>query len=111
MSTSASFAPPSVELGYQVWYHRDPTNLSDPSVGWVSRRPGASTLCIVVWAGGGLVEKLSVRHKDDPGLQENQQWRQWGCWELSPMQKALNKAAEMATAAVLQQARKPADKS
>jgi hypothetical protein len=84
--------PPECKIGTQVYYYRDPLNLDDPSVGFICRRPGALTVSIMVFSpSGGLVEKMSVRHKDDPGLRENEAWRQWGCWDFSDLEKNIRK--------------------
>jgi hypothetical protein len=61
-------------------------------MGWVSRRPGANTIYVLVFSeGAGFIEKPSVRHADDPGLQENPNWRQWGCWQHHPQTELLGK--------------------
>lgn len=82
-SDDQQFVMPEIELGEQVLYHPNPLNLNSPSMGWVSRRPGTQTICVLVFSENtGFVEKPSVRHVDDPGLQENAAWREWGAWEL-----------------------------
>lgn len=89
---TATWAPPECSLGTQVYYYRDPLSLSDPALGFVCRRPGANTVNVLVFSpSGGLVEKMSVRHKDDPGLVENEAWRQWGCWDFSDLEKNIRK--------------------
>jgi hypothetical protein len=79
------FEPPAVEIGDTVLYYDNPLNQKDPTLGWVSRRPGVNTLYVLVFSpDSGFIEKPSVRHGDDPGLQENAAWRQWGCWRMHP---------------------------
>lgn len=86
------FVMPEVELGDQVLYHPNPLNPNNPVMGWVSRRPGTQTICVLVFAENtGFVEKPSVRHIDDAGLQENPAWREWGAWELHPNTAILRK--------------------
>lgn len=87
-----TFSPPSVRIGDAVYWHHDPLSCADPCLGWVCQRPGAQTLSLLVFTPNvGFQEKPSVRHKDDPGLQENAEWRQWGCWEYAPITAQLRK--------------------
>jgi hypothetical protein len=86
------FVMPDVDLGDQVLYHSNPLNPNAPVMGWVSRRPGTQTICVLVFSENtGFVEKPSCRHIDDPGLQENPAWREWGAWELHPNTALLRK--------------------
>lgn len=90
--TGSEFPTQSVELGDMVLYYDNPLNQQDPSVGWVSRRPGVNTIYVLVFSpDAGFVEKPSVRHGDDPGLIESAQWRSWGCWRFHPMTEAVKR--------------------
>jgi hypothetical protein len=61
-------------------------------MGWVCERPGTQTVSILVFSPMiGFQDKPSVRHRSDPGLQENPEWRQWGCWEYAPQTEQLKK--------------------
>jgi hypothetical protein len=103
---SSDFVQPEVRLGDPVYWYHDPTSMADPCIGWISRRPGAHTVCILIFApDSGFQEKMSVRHKDDPGLHENPAWRQWGCWEFSPAHKQAMRVHEIGATLVVQQAR------
>lgn len=87
-----SFSPPPLKIGDCVYWYHDPLSCNDPSVGWVSQRPGVQTANILVFTPyTGFQEKPSVRHREDPGLQENAEWRQWGCWEYAPQTAQLKK--------------------
>jgi hypothetical protein len=87
-----SFSPPSLRIGDAVYWYHDALSCSQPSLGWVSQQPGAHTVNIIVFTPFvGFQEKPSVRHKDDPGLQENADWRQWGAWEYAPQTAQLKK--------------------
>jgi hypothetical protein len=80
-----SFSQPPVRIGDSVYWYHDPLTCAEPVLGWIVQRPGVSTVCILTFSPyAGFQEKPSVRHRDDPGLQENADWRQWGCWEYSP---------------------------
>lgn len=101
-----TWAPPEAKMGTQVYYYRDPLNLEDPSLGFICRRPGANTVSIMVFApSGNLVEKPSVRHKDDPGLRENDAWRQWGCWDFSDLEKNIRKLVPLTASLMAQHER------
>jgi hypothetical protein len=88
----ASFSPPPVSIGDCVYWYHDPLTCAEPTLGWVVQRPGAHTVSILTFSPfSGFQEKPSVRHREDPGLQENSEWRQWGCWEYTPQTTQLKK--------------------
>ena len=92
MSGSEDFLPPEISLGDLILYHSNPQNPQSPNMGWVPRRPGKHTIsCLVFTENAGFVEKPSVRHLSDPGLQDNADWRQAGAWELHPTTETLRK--------------------
>jgi hypothetical protein len=79
------FKQPESDIGDPVFWYADPMNPRDPQIGWVAEKPGSVTNTLLVFTPRiGFVEKPSVRHKSDPGLIENPNWRQWGCWEHAP---------------------------
>ena len=87
-----SFSPPVPRIGDSVYWYHDPLNCNEPTLGWVVQRPGVFTVSILTFSPNtGFLEKPSVRHRDDPGLQENSDWRQWGCWEFTPQSAQLRK--------------------
>lgn len=87
-----SFSPPKVQIGDCVYWYHDPISCAEPTMGWVCQRPGTFTVSVLVFSPNmGFQEKPSVRHRDDPGLQENSDWRQWGCWEYAPQTAQLKK--------------------
>lgn len=87
-----SFSQPHVRIGDSVYWYHDPLTCAEPVLGWVVQRPGVSTVCILTFSPfAGFQEKPSVRHRDDPGLQENADWRQWGCWDYSPQTAQMKK--------------------
>jgi hypothetical protein len=109
MTPDLAYAPPAVRLGDTVYWYQDPLSLQDPQLGWVSQRPGALTVTLLVFAPGvGFVEKQSVRHKDDPGLNENASWRQWGCWDFSDSHKDMARAQKVAASMAMSHERKHA---
>jgi hypothetical protein len=83
---------PHIELGDEVLYYSSVLDQKEPILGWVCRRPGVSTVSILTFSPDqGFIEKPSVRHVDDPGLQENAGWRQWGAYRLHPRAELLRK--------------------
>lgn len=82
---ASDFIPPKCMTGDPIFWYADPMNPRDPCIGWIDGKPGAITNTLLVYLPNvGWTEKQSVRHKDDPGLMENANWRQWGCWEIAP---------------------------
>lgn len=91
---------PEVSVGDRVLFYANPYDGSDsPSFGFVSSRPGKETIKILVFTeNSGFVEKMSVRHKEDPFWQESetaQQWQVWGCWKLHPETAAIREIREL----------------
>jgi hypothetical protein len=87
-----SFSPPQVRVGDSVYWYHDPLNCNEPTLGWIVERPGVMTVSVLTFSPNtGFLERPSVRHKDDPGLQENADWRQWGCWDFTPQSAQLRK--------------------
>lgn len=98
---SSDFTQPHADLGDPVYWYQDPLNPRDPTIGWICERPGVSTQTILVFSPSvGFQEKPSVRHKDDPSLRENANWRQWGCWEFAPWFQKVQRMGESMTAAI-----------
>lgn len=91
-----SFSPPPLKIGDAVYWYHDPLTCAEPTLGWVSQKPGIKTCNVLVFSPfTGFQEKPSVRHRDDPGLQENADWREWGCWEYAPQTAQLKKLDAM----------------
>lgn len=87
-----SFSPPACRVGDAVYWYNDPLNCHEPTMGWIVNRPGINTVTVLTFSPNfGFLEKPSVRHKDDPGLNDHAEWRQWGCWELTPQTVQLRK--------------------
>lgn len=88
----STFVQPSLIVGDRVLFYDKPQNPQKPCFGFVSRKPGVSTISILVYGGDvGFIEKPSVRHKDDPfwQTQESGNWGKWGCYEIHPESKLL----------------------
>lgn len=112
---SSDFTMPELNVGDMVLWYSNPTNPQEPSLGWVSRRPGSQTITILIWAeDAGLVEKPSVRHVDDPFWVESSSaaaWTKWGAFRLHPTTAMLRQVVDIAKTLKLQAARsqKPKD--
>lgn len=77
-----NWTPPTVGLGDTVLYHSHEG--AEPVMAFVIK-VGKDTLTL--WAlspGYGGVEKPSVRHKDDPRLEDSVEWRKFGVWAHTP---------------------------
>lgn len=102
IAAAPHFVQPDVQIGEMVYWYYDPTSLADPCFGWICRRPGTSTVSVLVFTPDtGFQEKPSVRHKDDPGLVDNIGWRQWGCWDYSPTAKQMARISEISSSMAL----------
>ena len=59
-----SFSPPQVKIGDMVYWYSDPLSCAEPNMGWVSQRPGAQTISVLVFTPyTGFQEKPSCRHR------------------------------------------------
>ncbi len=83
----SSFEMPSVKLGDWVYFYAHEG--ADPSIGLVSKVGQRALELWVVSPGYGGVDKPSVHHKDDPGLQEYPAWKETGTWEHRPSDPTL----------------------
>ena len=112
---SSDFTMPELNIGDMVLWYSDPSNPQNPSMGWVSRRPGVQTITILIWAeDAGLIEKPSVRHIDDPFWTDSQSasaWNKWGAFKPHPTTAMLKQVVEIAKNLKVQAARaqKPKD--
>lgn len=85
---------PRVNLGDVVLFSNDMHNFSNPCIGWVIKPPGDSTLQILTFTPTqGWVERPSVHHRDDPGIQQDNAWEPLGVWDYTESAKAAMKAA------------------
>jgi len=73
---------PEVRLGDFVHYyaHED----AAPNIAIVTEVSSRSLKCWVIVPDYGGVEKFSVHHKDDVGLQEFPEWGRYGMWDFKP---------------------------
>lgn len=96
------FQMPEVKPGQVVlFYPRARVSSQNRIIGYVS---ATSRENIEINVSGLLHE--GVRHKDDPMLQTNPHSQEFGCWELSPRDVAINKAIRDLTTKVNELERK-----
>jgi len=98
-----------LSVGDLVLWHDDPLSSSNPpSLGWVIQR-GRETISILIFSeNSGLVEKKSVRHKDDPFWRESEvagNWAQWGCFTVHPTTEILKELKPFLTKLKMAEAR------
>ena len=77
-----TFEMPKPRMGDFVYYY--PHEDAEPAVGIVI---GISQRSLSIWVivpTYGGTEKFSVHHKDDPGLKEYEEWKNFGTWEHRP---------------------------
>ena len=80
-----SYEMPEVKIGDMVLFYAHEG--ADPVMAFVTT---AASRTLTLWAvvpGYGGVEKASVHHKDDPGVQEFPAWKEYGFWGARPAGK------------------------
>ncbi len=95
-----SWEMPKLTVGDRVLFYDNPFSASsEPQFGFVSSRPGKETIQILVFtASSGFVEKMSVRHMDDPFWKNSdmaQKWQVWGAWKLHPELQVIKEIKEV----------------
>jgi len=95
---------PTVQIGDCVLFSMDMDNFSKPTIGWITREPGDSTVQILVFTNNGFVEKPSVHHKDDPSVHEDHGWQHLGCWDYAPQTRAIYGLKDVLTPVLLEEA-------
>jgi hypothetical protein len=91
-----SWEVPAVGVGDTVLFYAHEG--AEPCMAFVTK-VGKDTL--ELWAlspGYGGVDKSSVRHKDDPRLQDSTQWKQFGTWCHKPRDPRLAQLSERLSA-------------
>lgn len=78
----ADFEMPSVNLGDWVLYY--PHQGAGANIAQVIKTGQSAVTLWVMSPGYGGVEKPSVHHADDPGIQSNQEWAKAGAWMHKP---------------------------
>lgn len=94
---SETWEMPVPRVGDIVLYSNDPKNLSNATIGFVYKRPGGTTIDILVFTPTGWVDRRSVHHKDDPGWLESKHWIEDGAWDLAPITQDINLAVSLLT--------------
>lgn len=110
-----AFSIPDLTVGDKILWHDNPSHpdRNTACAGIISRRPGKHTVAVLVWGENtGWIEKLSVRHKDDPFWKTSEmagQWGQWGCFELHPETEMLRELKPLITKLKVEAAKKRAE--
>lgn len=95
---SETWEMPIPRAGDMVLFSPDPKNFDSATIGFCYKRPGGTTIDILVFTQSGWVDRRSVHHKDDPGWVEANHWLDDGAWDLAPITKDIQKALASATA-------------
>jgi len=77
-----SYDMPEVSLGDFVYYYAHEDAAANIAI--VTEVSSRSIKCWVIVPDYGGVEKFSVHHKDDVGLDEFPEWKRYGMWGSKP---------------------------
>jgi hypothetical protein len=86
---------PIPRAGDIVLYSTDRQNFANATIGFVYKRPGGTTIDILVFTPSGWVDRRSVHHKDDPGWLESKHWGADGAWELAQITQDIQRAVDV----------------
>lgn len=90
MSSTSEWRMPRPNVGDIVLFSKDYRTFSDPSVGFVVKEPGSSTISILTFTVSGYAMVYhSCHHKSDPALQGDHGWQDLGVWEFAPITASL----------------------
>lgn len=78
----SDYAMPTVDLGDKVLYFRHEG--AEPNLALVTAVSKRTLTLWVITPGYGGVERSSVHHTDDPGVQEFPAWKEYGFWAPRP---------------------------
>lgn len=86
---------PKCSQGDVVLFSLDVRNFSDPCIGWVIKPPSSNTVQILTFTPNtGWIERPSVHHRSDPGLNEDNAWAGLGVWDFTDSAKAAMRPAK-----------------
>jgi hypothetical protein len=81
---------PRPNQGDLVLFSNDPQTFSNPTLGWVMKEPGSSTVQLLVFTEqNGWLVKPSVHHRSDPNLGGDNQWDGLGVWDFTESTKTM----------------------
>jgi hypothetical protein len=83
----SEFTMPTVALGDLVFYYAHEG--AKPAAAFVTDASSRTLTLSAMAPNYGLVEKISVHHKDDPGLEEFTEWKRYGTWDFKPRKDAI----------------------
>jgi hypothetical protein len=76
---------PVPKIGDVVLFSKDYRTFADPTVGFVMKEPGSTTISILTFTQSGYAMVYhSCHHKDDPALQGDHGWQDLGAWDFAP---------------------------
>jgi hypothetical protein len=78
----SAFQMPTAELGDKVFYYRHEG--APPSLALVTEVSSRTLTLWVITPSYGGVERFSVHHVDDPGVNEFPAWKEYGFWAPRP---------------------------
>lgn len=78
----SDFKMPAADLGDKVLYYRHEG--AQPALALVTEVSSRTLTLWVITPGYGGVERFSVHHVDDPGVNEFPAWKEFGFWAPRP---------------------------
>lgn len=78
----SDYKMPAVELGDKVYFYRH--HDAKPELALVTDASSRTVILWVISPGYGGMERFSVHHIDDPGVQEFPAWAETGFWAHRP---------------------------
>lgn len=88
----SEYQMPAVALGDWVLFY--PHADAEPNIGLVTKASSRTVTLWVIAPGIGGVEKPSVHHVTDPGVNEFSDWKRYGFWEVKPRDPKVSILAE-----------------
>jgi len=83
---SSDWTMPKPAVGDVVLFSKDYRTFSNPTVGFVIKEPGSTTISILTFTETGYsMVYNSCHHKDDPALQGDHGWQDLGVWDFAPI--------------------------
>jgi len=91
---------PRPNVGDIVLFSKDYKNFSDPTVGFVIKEPGSTTISILTFTlSGYAMVYSSCHHRDDPALLGDHGWQDLGAWDFAPSTRTIRELTAEPTSA------------
>lgn len=96
--TTTVFKMPKPAVGDVVLFSKDFRTFKNPTVGFVMKEAGATTISILTFTASGMaMVQDSVHHFDDPALHGDHGWDDLGAWKFSDITNTVRELQPGAT--------------